>query len=281
MTGNYGQIWLESGSQIAVANGGALYAWGFVSGAGSVSVATGGTVYEWYQITDFRGGSASLGMGNKVFPFSQYYVQNIESALTLYPGAKEIVYAAVFASSRINYSAIPFVGDDGMFKVVSGSLTKMYDGSTDRIIYTVNGEAEINNLNLKLAGSTVNSKNYVLPITNNMTINLAEGSNLTVNQTAALLPGVQANIAVGAEMIIENGTAVYVYDADEWTANNYTAVGKFSAIAYSPSKTYSRTNNDLIDAKVNVNGTLIVKGSLYTTESGADICSEGTGVILG
>jgi len=34
MTGNYGQIWLESGSQIAVANGGALYAWGFVSGAG-------------------------------------------------------------------------------------------------------------------------------------------------------------------------------------------------------------------------------------------------------
>ncbi|MEI3086061.1 MAG: InlB B-repeat-containing protein [Oscillospiraceae bacterium] len=34
----------------------------------------------------------------------------------------------------------------------------------------------------------------------------------------------------------------------------------------------------MIDANVNVNGTLTVKGSLYTTESGADICSEGTGV---
>ncbi|MEI3086059.1 MAG: hypothetical protein V8S87_08720 [Oscillospiraceae bacterium] len=83
MTGNYGQIWLESGSHIAVANGGALYAWGFVSGDGTVTVKSGGTVYEWYQITDFRGGSATLGMGNKVFPFSQYYVQNIESAMTL------------------------------------------------------------------------------------------------------------------------------------------------------------------------------------------------------
>lgn len=217
MSGNYGQVWLESGSQIVVKNDGNLYAWGFVSGAGSVSVESGGTVYEWYQITDFRGGTASLGMGNKVFPFSQYYVQNIEAALTLYPGAKESVYAAVFASGRINYSAIPFVGDDGMFKVISGSLTKQYDGAADRMIYTISGEAEINNLNLTLAGMGVSSKDYVLPLTNNMTVNLSSGSKFTVKQTAALLAGVQANIAENAEMVIENGTTVYVYDAAEWT----------------------------------------------------------------
>ena len=279
MSGNYGQVWLESGSQIVVENGGNLYAWGFVSGAGSVSVNSGGTAHEWYQITDFRGGSATLGMGNKVFPFSQYYVQNIEATLTLYPGAKESVYAAVFASSRINYSAIPFVGDDGMFKVISGSLTKQYNGATDRIIYTINGESEINNLNLSLAGSKVSSKDYVLPLTNNMTVNLSSGSKFTVKQDAALLAGVQANIATGAEMIIENGTTVYVYDADEWTANNYTWGGKFISVQYSPSKAYNRTNNDLLDAKVNIDGTLTVNGTMYTTESGADICSSaGTGV---
>ena len=279
MSGNYGQVWLESGSQIVVENGGNLYAWGFVSGAGSVSVNSGGTAHEWYQITDFRGGTATLGMGNKVFPFSQYYVQNIEATLTLYPGAKESVYAAVFASSRINYSAIPFVGDDGMFKVISGSLTKQYNGATDRIIYTINGESEINNLNLSLAGSKVSSKDYVLPLTNNMTVNLSSGSKFTVKQDAALLAGVQANIATGAEMIIENGTTVYVYDADEWTANNYTWGGKFISVQYSPSKAYNRTNNDLLDAKVNIDGTLTVNGTMYTTESGADICSsEDTGV---
>ena len=279
MSGNYGQVWLESGSQIVVKNDGNLYAWGFVSGAGSVSVESGGTVYEWYQITDFRGGTASLGMGNKVFPFSQYYVQNIEAALTLYPGAKESVYAAVFASGRINYSAIPFVGDDGMFKVISGSLTKQYDGAADRMIYTISGEAEINNLNLTLAGMGVSSKDYVLPLTNNMTVNLSSGSKFTVKQTAALLAGVQANIAENAEMVIENGTTVYVYDAAEWTENNYTCSGKFVALQYSPSKAYNRTNNDLFDAKVNVNGTLTAIGGIYTTASGADICSSaGTGV---
>ena len=279
MTGNYGQVWLSAGSSIVVESTGSLYAWGFVSGEGTVTAKSGATVYEWYQITDFRGGTASIGMGNKVFPFSQYYVQNIESELVLEQGASEKVYAAVFASSRINYSMIPFVGDTGMFKIVSGSLTKRYDGATDRIIYTINGAAEINNLNLKLAGSSVSSKNYVLPLTNNMTVNLTEGSKLTVNQTAALLPGAQANIAAGAEMIISSGNSVYIYDRDEWVANNYTCSGKFVAVKYSPSKTYDRVDADLVDAKVDINGTVIVNGAIYTTKSGADICSsEGTGV---
>ena len=279
MAGNYGQVWLESGSQIVVENGGSLYAWGFVSGTGSVTVESGGNVHEWYQITDFRGGSATIGMSNKVFPFSQYYIQNIEAALILKKGATETAYAAVYASDRINPSAIPFVGDNGMFKVVSGSLTKKYDGATDRMIYTIDGEAEINNLNLKLAGSSVSSKDYVLPLTNNMTVNLSAGSKFTVNQTAALLPGVQANIANGAEMVISSGNSVYVYGRDEWVANSYTCGGKFVAIKYSPSKACNRADADLLDAKVNINGTLTVLGTMYTTGGGADICSnEGTGI---
>ena len=279
MSGNYGQVWLNAGSNITVKSGGNLYAWGFVSGAGTVTVKSGGTVYEWYQILDFRGGTATMGIGNKVFPFNQYDIQNVESAMTLEQGATETAYAAVYASSRINPSAIPFIGDTGMFKIVSGSLTKMYDGATDRIIYTVNGEAEVNNLNLKLAGSSVSSKNYVLPITNNMTINLAEGSKLTVNQTAALLPGVQANIASGAELAVSNGVAIYAYDQDEWGGYCDTYSLKFKAVGYAPSKAYNRTEADLVDAKVDVNGTLTVNGAMYTTKSGADICSSaGTGV---
>ena len=279
MSGDYGQVWLNAGSNITVKSGGNLYAWGFVSGAGTVTVKSGGNVYEWYQILDFRGGSATMGIGNKVFPFSQYDIQNVESAMTLEHGATEYAYAAVYASSRINASTIPFIGDNGMFKIVSGSLTKMYDGTTDRILYTVNGEAEVNNLELKLAGSTVNSEKYVLPITNNMTINLAEGSKLTVNQTAALLPGVQANIASGANLVIANGVAVYAYDQDEWGGYCDTYSLKFKAVGYAPSKAYNRTENDLVDARLNVNGTLTVNGALYTTESGANICSgAGTGV---
>ena len=279
MVGPYGYIKMESGSAIDVQSGASLYAWGFISGSGSVTVQSGGSVYEWYQILDFRGGSASSDMGNNVFPFSQYAVQNVEVPLTLHAGASETVYTAVYATRKINPTSIPFIGDKGMFKLTSGSLTKAYDGATDRIIYTIDGVAEVNSLNLKLAGVSVSSSSYVLPLTNNMTINLTTGSKLSINQTASLLPGVQANIAQGAEMIISSGKSIYIYDRDEWVAQNFVTGGKFKAVPYAPGKHYNRTEENLIDVKVDVNGTLTAIGGIYTTAGGADICSSaGTGV---
>ena len=276
MVGTYGHIILDGSSSIIVKGKGALYAWGFVSGSGSVTVENGGNVYEWYQILDFRGGSASMSIGNSVFPFSQYAVQNVEVPLTLMAGAKETVYTAVDASGKINPTSIPFVGDNGMFQISRGSLTKVYDGSSDRIIYTVDGDAKLNNLSLTLMGMNVNSKSYVLPLTNNMTVNLTDGSTLAINQDTALLAGVQANIAQGAKLDISNGNKVYVYDADEWNANSYTCKGKFVPVQYAPSRTYNRSESDLVDASVWVNGTLTANGSIYTTEGGANI-SGATG----
>ena len=278
MVGPYGYIKMESGSAIDVQSGASLYAWGFISGSGSVTVQSGGSVYEWYQILDFRGGSASSDMGNKVFPFSQYAVQNVEVPLTLHAGASETVYTAVYAIRKINPTSIPFIGDGGMFKLTSGSLTKAYDGATDRIHYTIAGVAEVNSLNLKLGSMSVSSSSYVLPFTNNMTVDLTSGSKLSINQTAALLPGVQANIAQGAEMIISSGKSIYIYDRDEWVAQNFVTGGKFKAVPYTPETHYNRTEANLIDVKVDVNGTLTANGSIYTTTSGANICSsEGTG----
>ena len=279
IVGPYGYIKMESGSAITVQSGASLYAWGFISGSGSVTVQSGGSVYEWYQILDFRGGSASSDMGNKVFPFSQYAVQNVEVPLTLYAGASETVYTAAYAMRKINPTSIPFIGDNGMFKLVSGSLTKAYDGATDRIHYTIDGVAELNSLNLKLAGVKVSSSSYVLPLTNNMTINLNTGSKLTINQTASLLPGVQASIAEGAELVVSSGESIYIYDSNEWNSDNFVCGPcKFKSVAYAPGKAYNRSNNDLVDAKMDVNGSVTAIGAIYTTGSGADICSSnGTG----
>jgi len=276
IVGPYGYIKMESGSAITVQSGASLYAWGFISGSGAVTVESGGSVYEWYQILDFRGGSASSEMGNKVFPFSQYAVQNVEVPLTLHAGASETVYTAVYAMRKINPTSIPFIGDKGMFKIVSGSLTKAYDGATDRIIYTINGEAELNSLNLKLAGMSVSSSSYVLPLTNNMTINLNTGSKLTINQTAALLPGVETTITKDAELVVSSGKSIYIYDRDEW--GGYCGAGdvQYMSVVVAPGRTGKRA--PLADVKVDVNGTLTAIGGIYTTASGADICSSaGTG----
>ena len=277
IVGPYGYIKMESGSAIDVQSGASLYAWGFISGSGSVTVQSGGSVYEWYQILDFRGGTKTSQMGSKVFPFNQYAVQNVEVPLTLHAGASETVYTGVNAMGGIKPTSIPFIGDKGMFKLTSGSLTKAYDGATDRIHYTIDGVAEVNSLNLTLAGIEVSSADYVLPLTNNMTINLNTGSKLTINQTAALLPGVEVSIAKDAELVVSSGKSIYIYDVDEWGGYCGGYSQQFIPVVYAPGRTGSRA--PLADVKVDVNGTLTAIGGIYTTQSGADICSsEGTGV---
>lgn len=272
--GDYGYIKMADNSSITVKKGGNLYAWGFISGSGSVLAESGATVYEFYQIADFRGGSASSGMGNKVFPFSQYFVQNIEVPLTLNAGANEQVYSGVYAMKSTFTTAINFIGDNGMFKVESGSFTKDYDEKTDRLVFTVNGEAALNTLSLKLASMSVNSASYVLPITNNITINIQSG-NVTINQDAALLAGVEVNIAEGAGLTVANGKNIYFYDSDEWNSDNFVwGPCKFKSVAYAPGKAYNRSNNDLVDAKMDVNGSVTAIGAIYTTKGGADICSS-------
>ena len=272
--GDYGYIKMADNSSITVKNGGNLYAWGFISGSGSVLAESGATVYEFYQIADFRGGSASSAMKHEVFPFSQYFVQNIEVPLTLNAGAKEQVYSGFYAMKTTYTTTIKFIGDDGMFKVESGSFTKDYDEKTDRLVFTVNGEAALNTLSLKLAGMSVNSASYVLPITNNITINIQSG-NVTINQDAALLAGVEVNIAEGAGLTVANGKNIYFYDSDEWNSDNFVwGPCKFKSVAYAPGKAYDRSNNDLVDAKMDVNGSVTAIGAIYTTKGGADICSS-------
>ena len=279
MVGPYGYIKMKSGSAITVRSGASLYAWGFISGSGSVTVESGGSVYEWYQILDFRGGTATSTMGHKVFPFNQYAVQNIEVPLTLHAGANEKAYVAITANDDVKNSSISFIGESGMFKLNTGSrLTKAYDGNTDRMIYTIDGTAELNALSLKLAGMNVNSTDYVLPLTNNMAVDLNSGSKLTMNQTAALLPGVEVTIARDAELAVASGKSMYIYDKDEW--GGYCGAGdkSFIPVGYAPGKKYTRTEENLVDVKVDVNGKLTAIGGIYTTAGGASICSsEGTG----
>ena len=280
-SGPYGQIDMAEGSSITLNNGANLYAWGYITGDGAITAASGSKVYEYFQLRDWRGGNATKSMNDneeKVFPISQYYVQNIESALTIQSGAQESTYLTVHAKVVNTASAkIDFIGDansKSLFKIANGgTLTKKYDPETDRITYTTTGSASLESLTLSVEGYNFNSSAYVLPINNNMTLEVLSGS-VAVNCDAALLPGAQITIAQGAALNVASGKSLYVYDLVQWKkgyAYNSNDSG-YAPVLYSPTKTGTRT---LTNAKIDVNGTLTAAGSVYTTLNGADICSSG------
>ena len=89
------------------------------------------------------------------------------------------------------------------------------------------------------------------------------------------MAGVQVNIAEGAGLTVADGKNIYFYDSDEWSSDNFVwGPCKFKSVAYAPGKAYNRTNKDLVDAKMDVNGSVTAIGAIYTTKGGADICSS-------
>ncbi|MBQ1167487.1 MAG: hypothetical protein II143_00145, partial [Bacteroidales bacterium] len=280
-TGPDGRIHMMGGSNITLESGANLYCWGYIYGDGAVEAKSGSTVYEAFQIKDWRGGTATLNVYDYAFIFSQYYIQNIEVPLTLYAGATEKLYSAANAGGSAYPMGATFVGSGGMFNISSGYMVKDYIESTDRMQLDVYGDATLTPMSLTglpMIGS-VSTENYVLPVTNNFSINIHNGTT-TVTQNIKLLPSAEVTVDQGASLEIDSGKKVYVYDNDDW--RNFTGNARLYPVGYSVANgtNVKRTAADLVDAKINVNGIVNVNGGLYTSQGGAAIVSDGGGKII-
>ncbi|MBR3415221.1 MAG: InlB B-repeat-containing protein, partial [Clostridia bacterium] len=275
-TGPDGRINMKAGSNITLESGSNLYCWGYIYGAGSVEALSGSTVYESFQVKDWRGGTATSNIYRYAFIFNQYYVQNIEVPIKLYAGASEKLYSAVNAASSAYPMEATFLGSGGLFNLSSGYMVKDYVESTDRLQVDVYGESSLSPMTLSGLPSPIYSmetSGYILPITSNITINLHSGTT-NITQDVEMLPGTEVNIDRGATLQINSGKRVYLYDESDWL--NFSGSTRMYAIGYTVANgtTTMRTASGLKDAKFNVNGTLTVAGSLYTSSGGADITSS-------
>ena len=285
--GPHGKIILQENSQLILENGAKLYAWGFVTGAGSIDAKKGSIVYESMQIRDWRGGTNTSNIYRSVFPFNQYFFQNIESKIRFRPGSKEIVNGTVNASSSAHTVSATIIGtSDALFLMNDADVSedtwvqKSYDFSTDYQVYEVNSAAQLSNLivsGLPIIGS-VNSANYTLPLTNNMCIHLLSGK-LEVVQDVLLQPGVIMEIDKEARCIMKSGKKMYVQDSED--TQIYDGSRPFNTVAYTPQGSVAGKRT-LQDASINMHGTFEFNGYLYTSEHGANIFStnEDAGTII-
>ena len=312
ISGPCGTIHMKPSSRIVLKKGSNLYCWGFITGTGDIKAESGATVYEEFQICDYRGGNVTSPLNNAklVFPFTQYYVQNIEATLEIEYGAKETavcrLHSTKYTEANVSLNFIA-EGSGGLFNLQPGSsFVKKYDSATERVTYEVIGDANFSSITID-AGATVKSQNFNLPIMQNTTINVKRGTT-TIDQSLCLIPGSQVIIDEGAAVKIAAGKSIYVYDRSDWVYkewdtetidvngqkkpkyinSGFTLPGStdFRPEFYTPSRSSDSwkshfTTADMKDVKFDVNGTLNVAGNLYTTKGGADITSSlGGGKIV-
>jgi len=294
-SGPLGFIDMKSGSKITINNGASLYAWGYIKGSGCVEVMSGGTVHEDFQIADYRGGDATSSIVGKadtygVFPFNQFYLQNVEVPMTLHAGAKENGYGSVTVTlAGTQKLSIPFIGSsDSMFVLDSGYMVKDYKEGTGRTEFKICGALNISEVSLDMKVALIGNLNidtskYALPIPNHFTIS-AESGSIAMNQSMAFLPGSELYIKEGATCTLGTDKKLYVYDMDQWIyndgANGYAGTTNlpYMQLKYVPGG--DGTTGRLKDALAKIDGNVdVTAGTAYVTESGANIYSGGTGVV--
>ncbi len=325
----YGKLAMGNNCHITINSGALFTAYGYVTGdpiTSSITAEEGAKVYECFQFTDFRGGTVTFGgatgifsenggmMNNsqKVFPMGQYYIQNIEPRLIIKNKAKEYVAAMVSVSSMTK--AVTFLlvsemisgNDEGMFIIGSDAqITKYYDKENDRIRFVFQGndqDAQINvsyvylNVDAGIAKKTIDSRKYVLPVTNNIDLEIV---NVDVSIPYDMGIYGDVNLLIDKDSKLTVNANAFVYDKEEsrnvWYNSNKNVT--IAPVLYTPDKSqyiagtsiYKRQVDDLPsnsndipmkDATVIVDGALIVDGGyLYTTASGANITSNGGGKV--
>ena len=246
--------------------------------SGEIDVRRGGTVHEMFQMGDWKGGDISFTIAMEVpgltnwsemahlFPIYTYFIQNVESPVKYHPGGSLICATSVNVSGSINAYAndIKVVGKEGeaaMFLMDEKAdaentwVRKYYDAKKDQQVYEVNSGAKLGSMVINLgevpgsffgASGTLNlvldSRKFVLPLTNNFKIHLLSGY-MEFTQSTSCLPGMEVEVDKEAEVAIvkndEDGVvsgALYFYDADQWSFQNNQALGyvgndgKFGAI---------------------------------------------------
>jgi hypothetical protein len=328
--GPYGHLVMEEGSHMTLQDGSELRAWGFMTGKGETDARRGSIVREMFQMGDWKGAMTSVkitGMvpedfpiqigddsDKKIFPVTQYFIQNVESPVKYHPGSLLSGSAAV--SEGVMGMSISMAATDigivGVSRAKSGGeddpaiflmdvaadaentwVRKWYDAKNDIQVYDINSGAHIGSMTLDLGelslmGYTLpvrlNSAKFDLPLTCNFKIHLLTGG-MDFKQNTSLLPG--AEVEVDKEAIVsvaqdpsdtEHTGALYVYDANEW--DNYAYPNKFTKVVrYAPSWNGLPTKrNEQVcppSAAINVHGTFqTASGFVYTSEHGANIFSS-------
>ena len=236
--------------QLIIRSGGSLYCYGYITGFGLVVLEggvdssgneVGGSLYELMQICDWPGGGDALDWAAAAkksettphFVLSQYYVQNVESPLKIECGATTYVEAVLTASGQSVATSSAYIGTkEGVFQLESGAYAyRIYDVKEDRMNYHLYGtnilgaisickEVYLGNTAIKLATIDLNSTNYVLPLSSNLSVAVEKDAILKLNQKIALLPGSEVVVAEGGTVNLDGGQ-VYIWDVNDWSGSYF------------------------------------------------------------
>ena len=291
----YGEIKMGNNCQIVLQSGAVLTVFGYISGnpeTSFVRAESGATVYEVFQVTDFRGGTAtssSVLKNNKIFPIGQYYIQNVETKLILQHGAFEYVSCTMLKELNMKLVSVDTDDNDEGFLCLGENtqLVKWYNARDDRQNFFIEGKKGVTGATAELGYMYMNlgyvlimqveidSRKYILPINNNIDISI---NNVTLNAPYDIVFMAGSTLTIDKDAKANASANVYLYDTEQNVGFYYPGNVKIVPINYTIANGANTIGTNAIrrpenieDAKFLINGKLTINGSFYTTTYGSDV----------
>ena len=280
-TGSHSAVRMIGSASIEVNSGAILSNTGYITG-GTVNV-DGGTVYEPLVVTDYHGGTVSVGRitaGSS--PFNSYAIMNIQSKTVLTNNAKLNSYAMVYAGSVQNLTTVKTIGTDSdtLFQTSPDTrVTISYDPTTAATISGVDigkttfaFEGDLNFKTMKLEyeyGSQVielNTANVVMAIPFSFNVVQKSGT-FTVGSDAVILPGAAVTVEAGADAQIAAGHKLFV--ADMFEPRNEGGMPTY------PAELQNKRGNLFIDGELTIPNGATFCGIAQTHGTGKLIVGDG------
>ena len=265
--GDYGAI--ELNGTMKLENYAYLYARGNITGSGSISVDSTSHVYERFEISDWRGGSASTKAAARlIFPFSLYELASIAVDATYDIGATLYGMAFIYASDSPINIYIHYFADDGLIRPVenTGSVTLDptvgEDGKIANTNVIVNANVTTGDLKFDEAVSgqhyPLDSSLMVCPFGYKVDVDIREGGKVTVDTRLKVMPGCDINVNNGGNLTISHRGSLLFY-----MGANYLPTFNFAG--WSTTENATLTNSGTVT--VEAGGFLQRDGMLGTTST--------------
>ena len=291
-------------------NGGKFDIRGLVNGSGQATF-NSGNVYSPFVVRDFKGGTYTVykawdatilidSWTNRVAPFSEYEMPNIQCNSRYYSGATLTGYADLYASSKHNTTTVNAISSSGILRIANGGyIDKSYNASTEVSTLVFVGTITMGSLDMEVQGKTVSMSKTYFPIPWTYNINIGNGTTsatLNASYKYKIMPGAIITVRTNGKLATTGNLIVYSNFTDTNTIRQYPVSkgtagtlmidgGTFEAKAFGGivqgtgkggtakvSKTlsvtaYEHNNSDRYKVTENArlaDGTAMTKGATYT-----------------
>ncbi len=279
ISGDYATLDLN-GHTLTIKDGGYLESYGNIIdsvGGGKIVVEKGGKILNPFVVTDFNGGTVTVGRYNSnMSPFNSYMMPYLNADIEILNGGTLLGNCVLYAGGNHNETQIKFIGNtsDSLIQTLNDSskvnLSKsgsLEDLSSYYEVIDLEGEFNINAMNLEFITYNIKTNKVPFPVSQYLSINVKNNSIIHLNQLLKVMYGSKINVDQNSTLIFEDvessnslQSGIFVYPS----FNN-------NSIKYSNSNDVSKANGNILglsyyeeensSSYIDIQGNIIFKGN--------------------